>query len=64
VIWSGNLFITGIILFSGSLYILTYLKAVAKPGFDWLGIITPFGGVAFIAGWICMLIGLFRTTGM
>ena len=61
--WAGNLFITGIILFSGSLYVLTYAKAAVKPGFDWVGIITPFGGLAFIAGWISMLVGI-RTGGL
>jgi uncharacterized membrane protein YgdD (TMEM256/DUF423 family) len=61
MLWSGNLFVTGIILFSGSLYLLTYIKASAKTGLEWVGIITPFGGLAFIAGWICMLVGLART---
>jgi len=42
-------FILGIVLFSGSLYIL------ALSGIKWLGAITPFGGVAFILGW-CALI--------
>ncbi len=60
MLWAGNSFITGIILFSGSLYILTWLKTSAKPGYDWVGIITPFGGLAFIAGWICMFIGLYK----
>ena len=64
MLWAGNLFIIGIILFCGSLYILTYLKATAKPGLDWIGIITPFGGLAFIAGWVCMFIGLFKTSGL
>jgi uncharacterized membrane protein YgdD (TMEM256/DUF423 family) len=62
--WAGNLFIIGIILFCGSLYILTYLKAAARPGLDWIGIITPFGGLAFIAGWICMFVGLFKSSGI
>lgn len=62
MLWAGNSFITGIILFSGSLYILTWLKSCAKPGYDWVGIITPFGGLAFIAGWICMFIGLYKAT--
>lgn len=61
MLWAGNLFIIGIILFCGSLYMLTYLKASAKPGLDWVGIITPFGGLAFIGGWICMFIGLYKT---
>jgi uncharacterized membrane protein YgdD (TMEM256/DUF423 family) len=51
---------SGILLFSGSLYMLTYIKATMKPGLDWIGIITPFGGLAFIAGWACMLFGLYN----
>ena len=52
--WAGRLFIAGIILFCGSLYIL-----VALPdNFKWLGAITPFGGAAFIAGWCAMLMAL------
>jgi len=43
--WSANLFMIGMVLFSGSLYVL------AISGIKILGIITPFGGVAFIAGW-------------
>jgi uncharacterized membrane protein YgdD (TMEM256/DUF423 family) len=42
---AGWLFIAGIVLFSGSLYVL------ALTGIRWLGAITPLGGVAFIAGW-------------
>ena len=48
LIVSGWLFITGIILFSGSLY------ALSLSGLTWLGAITPFGGLALIAGWLCM----------
>jgi uncharacterized membrane protein YgdD (TMEM256/DUF423 family) len=51
MIWAGKLFLIGIVLFSGSLYLLTYVKAIAADNFLWLGAITPFGGVAFIAGW-------------
>ncbi|WP_018611987.1 DUF423 domain-containing protein [Segetibacter koreensis] len=61
MLWAGNLFIIGIILFSGSLYMLTWLKASSKEGLDWVGIITPFGGLAFIAGWVCMFVGLYKT---
>jgi uncharacterized membrane protein YgdD (TMEM256/DUF423 family) len=39
---------TGIVLFSGSLYVL------AVTGIRMLGAVTPFGGVAFIAGWLCL----------
>lgn len=56
--WSGRLFIAGIILFSGSLYILTVIKAFVLPGYNWVGAITPFGGLCFIIGWICLFIGI------
>src|SRR5471032_971387 len=45
VTWAGVSFAVGIVLFSGSLYLLT-LTGVSK-----LGIITPFGGLAFLIGW-------------
>jgi uncharacterized membrane protein YgdD (TMEM256/DUF423 family) len=51
VVWAGRCFILGIIIFSGSLYLLTYIKAISNTSFLWIGAITPFGGVAFIAGW-------------
>jgi uncharacterized membrane protein YgdD (TMEM256/DUF423 family) len=51
MLWAGKLFLIGIIIFSGSLYLLTYVKAIGAYNFNWLGAITPFGGVAFIAGW-------------
>jgi len=42
---SGWLMLTGIVLFSGSLYLL------AISGMRWLGMVTPFGGVCFIVAW-------------
>jgi uncharacterized membrane protein YgdD (TMEM256/DUF423 family) len=44
--WSGILFVVGIVIFSGSLYVLSI------TGIRWLGAITPLGGVAFLAGWL------------
>ncbi|MGC4377283.1 DUF423 domain-containing protein [Fictibacillus sp. Mic-4] len=49
--WSGWLLFIGIILFSGSLYVLS-ITGISK-----LGIITPFGGLAFIIGWILLVVG-------
>lgn len=46
--WVGYLFILGILLFSGSLYVL------AISGITWLGAITPVGGLAFIVAWAMM----------
>ena len=56
--WSGKLFIAGIILFCASLYILTFIKAAVLPGYDWVGAITPLGGVSFIVGWLCLFLGI------
>ena len=54
LLWSGRLFIAGIILFCGSLYALTFFLAHENEGMKWLGAITPFGGLCFVAGWVCM----------
>ena len=51
LVWAGRLFIIGILLFSTSLYLLTYFKAIENASMFWLGAVTPFGGVCFIAGW-------------
>lgn len=58
IIWAGRLFTWGIILFSGSLYILTFFVALVKPASTWIGILTPFGGLAFILGWLFMFAGI------
>ena len=52
---AGMLFLAGIVLFSGSLY------ALALTGSRTFGIVTPFGGVAFIAGWASLAWGAWRT---
>lgn len=44
----GWLFIIGTILFCGSLYVLSLTEI------RWLGAITPFGGLAFLTGWLCL----------
>ncbi|GKV69096.1 DUF423 domain-containing protein [Sporosarcina sp. NCCP-2716] len=48
--WAGWLFLAGIIIFAGSLY------ALSLSGIGVLGAITPIGGVAFIAGWIMLIV--------
>lgn len=52
--WAGWLFVLGTVLFSGSLYVL------ALSGIRWLGAITPLGGLAFLAGWLCLVLGAAR----
>ncbi len=55
---AGLLFLTGILLFSGSIYLLTLLKATDQVGLKGIGIITPFGGLMLISGWISLAIGI------
>ena len=55
-IWAARLFIAGIILFSGSLYFLTWAKFRGLTQFDPFGMITPVGGLAFICGWISLFL--------
>ncbi|MBA2250452.1 MAG: DUF423 domain-containing protein [Chitinophagaceae bacterium] len=56
--WAGIFFIAGIVLFSGSLYCLMYVKGAVLPGYDWIGAITPIGGLAFILGWVFLFIAI------
>ncbi|MDW0116443.1 DUF423 domain-containing protein [Sporosarcina thermotolerans] len=52
--WAGYLLLAGIIIFSGSLYVLSL------SGIGILGAITPIGGVAFIVGWIMLIIAAIK----
>ncbi|OLY92869.1 Uncharacterized membrane protein YgdD, TMEM256/DUF423 family [Cnuella takakiae] len=58
--WAGWSFIIGILLFSGSLYALVMLKATNKVGLGGIGIITPIGGLFFIAGWVFLALALMK----
>jgi uncharacterized membrane protein YgdD (TMEM256/DUF423 family) len=60
LVWAGNSFLAGILLFSGSLYLLTALNATETVGLRKVGIITPFGGLFFIAGWVLMLMAILK----
>jgi len=53
--WSGGLLSAGIVIFSGSLYLLTLTDT------GWFGAITPIGGLAFIAGWIFFGLAVYRS---
>lgn len=54
IVASGWLFVTGIVIFSGSLYALVLTQQ------RWLGAITPIGGVAFLTGWGLLAWGALR----
>jgi uncharacterized membrane protein YgdD (TMEM256/DUF423 family) len=51
---AGYLFVIGIVVFSGSLY------ALALTGNRKLGAITPLGGLAFLTGWVCLMLGVLQ----
>ena len=57
--WAGYFFIAGIFLFSGSLYALCYIRHQALP-YEWIGAVTPVGGLAFITGWLMIFAALFK----
>ena len=49
-IWSKRLLLLGILIFSGSLYLLVLTNTA------WLGAVTPVGGICFILGWLFIAI--------
>jgi uncharacterized membrane protein YgdD (TMEM256/DUF423 family) len=53
--WAGYSYIAGIILFSGSLYVLSL------SGVTIWGAVTPLGGIAFLIGWITLIIGIIKS---
>lgn len=54
ILWAARLFVIGILIFSGSLYLMTYIKAFTSSEAKWLGAITPLGGTCFIIGWLLL----------
>ena len=54
-IWAGYLFLLGVILFSGSLFLLVLTRM------GWFGAITPLGGLAFMAGWLSLALAAWRS---
>ncbi len=54
---SGWMMVVGMVMFSGSLYLL------AITGTRWLGAITPIGGLAFIIAWAAMAVGVYQAVG-
>ncbi|MGF1511190.1 MAG: DUF423 domain-containing protein [Myxococcota bacterium] len=52
--WAGWAFAAGTLIFSGSLYVLVLTQI------RWLGAVTPIGGLAFLGGWLCLLVDTVR----
>lgn len=55
---AGAVFIAGVVLFSGSLYLITFSKIQQAGGLKFLGPLTPAGGLFLITGWLFLLFGL------
>jgi len=60
ILWAGYCFIAGIILFSGSLYLLTFFKINGSSFTKFIGPVTPLGGAFFIAGWVLLLAAMLK----
>lgn len=58
--YSTYFFLIGIILFSGSLYLMTALKINGQVGLGGLGLLTPIGGLFFILAWLVYIISIFQ----
>jgi uncharacterized membrane protein YgdD (TMEM256/DUF423 family) len=57
---AGYCLMTGIVLFSGSLYILATSRLLGLEHVEWLGPVTPIGGLFFILGWVLLIIASFK----
>ena len=53
--WLGWLMLAGIVIFSGSLYVLS------TTGWKWLGAVTPLGGLSFIVAWVLFAIAVLKS---
>ena len=61
--WVPWLFIVGIVLFSGSIYVLSCRPVLGLEDVSWLGPVTPLGGLLIIVGWGVLLAGAMRSSG-
>ncbi len=57
---SGLFYVIGILLFSGSLYLITFMQAAGNTISPGIGVITPLGGLFLIVGWVLMFISLLK----
>ncbi|MBW7907766.1 MAG: DUF423 domain-containing protein [Kiritimatiellae bacterium] len=57
---AAQLWCLGMVLFSGSLYLLATRSLLGIESWRWLGPLTPLGGLCFISGWVLLAIAAFR----
>lgn len=58
--WAGRCFIAGVFLFSGSLYLITFLKIQHSTAVRFAGPVTPVGGVLLATGWLFLLLAVLK----
>lgn len=59
--WAYNLFLIGILMFSGSLYFLCTRHLLGADWLKFLGPITPLGGICFVLGWLCLCLAVLKS---
>ena len=58
MVWAGNFFVMGIIMFSGSIYLSIVLKFLGYEKLTLVNLITPVGGLMFILGWLMLFVSI------
>jgi uncharacterized membrane protein YgdD (TMEM256/DUF423 family) len=58
MVWAGNFFVMGIIMFSGSIYLSIVLKFLGYDKLTLVNLITPVGGLMFILGWLMLFVSI------
>jgi uncharacterized membrane protein YgdD (TMEM256/DUF423 family) len=58
MVWAGNFFVIGIIMFSGSIYMRIALSYLGYEKLVIVNTITPFGGLMFILGWLMLFVSI------
>jgi len=58
--FAGWLFFAGVVLFSGSIYLLSCREVLGIENWKWLGPVTPLGGLLFLSGWISLFISFWK----
>jgi len=58
--YAAGAFTLGIVLFSGSLYLLSTRELIGLSSYKWLGPLTPIGGLCFIVGWLLLCLSIWR----
>jgi len=64
ILTAGWLFLIGILLFSGSLYLLACSEVLGIESWSFLGPLTPIGGIFFILGWGMVIVGVGKTKSL